>query len=155
MRISHFTTLNPLFIFLPVYLRPTYTKPTDSPEGRLPTPKDLPKTENKVVQLQPSIHFTIFNPLVIYLPIYLPKSSVKPTDFAFWLLPKLRDLPQTENNSVQLPPFHHPQPTVYLSLFTYVQRLLKPTDLPEWLLLKHKVLSKRENKVIQLLSRAY
>ena len=46
-------------------------KPTDFPEWLLPKPSDLPKTENRFVQLQPSAIFTIIlNPLFIYITAY-------------------------------------------------------------------------------------
>ena len=48
-------------------------------------------------------------------------------------LPKRRDLPKTKNRAVELQTSTH---SLFISLFTYDQRLLKPTDLPEWRLPK-------------------
>ena len=50
---TNFTILNPLFIYLPVYLPPTFTKPTDLPEniGIFPKPSIRLFSYSKYLQL--------------------------------------------------------------------------------------------------------
>ena len=59
---SHFTTPNARRLL----------KDTDLPERRLSKPEDLPKTENRIVQSQPSIHFTTLNRIYIFSCLLAP-----------------------------------------------------------------------------------
>ena len=67
-------TLHPsthcLFISLFTYAQRSL-KPTDFPPLHPPKPRDLSKSEKRLVQLQPLTNFTTLNPLFIYLPVYL------------------------------------------------------------------------------------
>ena len=75
-RNSDFTTLNPLFnkqcLFFSLFIHTQHLlKPTGLTELRLTKPKDMPKSENRVIQLQPSTQCLLMH-LFTY-PQHLPK----------------------------------------------------------------------------------